>query len=83
VSTITKPQVRAALAMLQIVAETVRASWPNGTPSGIIFAALMAHGVDMQGFTSLLNTLKNAGLVEEHGHVLRWTGPVAAAKEGA
>lgn len=69
---VTKDQVKAGLALLMAVAETVREA--GSVPSGTVYAAVMGK-VDFVGYCSMLNILKNAGLVAESGNVLTWTGP--------
>jgi hypothetical protein len=71
-STPTDAEIKAALRMTIAVAETIREA--DEIPSGTLYASLMGR-VTMEGYTKLLNTLKNADLVSEHNHVLRWIGP--------
>jgi hypothetical protein len=68
----TKQELLAGLNILAAVAETIREA--GEVPSGTIYAALLGK-VTMEGYTSLLRTLKGAGLVEEKNHLLRWIGP--------
>jgi hypothetical protein len=67
-----KQELLAGLNILAAVAETIREA--GEVPSGTIYAALLGK-VSMEGYTSLLRTLKGAGLVEEKNHLLRWIGP--------
>ena len=66
-------QQKQSLAIALAVAETIRETSP--TPAGVLYAGLMAHGCTFEQFTSIVQTLKHAGLVEEKNHELRWTGP--------
>ena len=52
------------------IAETIRETSP--TPAGVLYAGLMTHGCTFEQFTSIVQTLKNAKLVTEKGHVLYW-----------
>lgn len=61
-----------ALKLLTVVAETVREA--GRVPSGTVYAALVGR-VTIEGYQSMLRTLKNAGLVEEKHHELFWIGP--------
>lgn len=72
----TAEQLKAGLKMLMVVAETVREA--GEVPSGTIYAALIGK-VDMAGYESMIRTLKNAGLIEEKFHMLRWIGPEIGA----
>lgn len=71
-------ELRAGLQILLAVSETIREA--GETPSGVIYAAL-AGRVSLEGYQSMLRTLKGAGLIEETpAHLLRWVGPLKGAK---
>jgi hypothetical protein len=70
-------QEMAALKILQAVAETIREM--GEVPSGVLYAHLMGM-VDLETYTALIGILKRAGVVQESGHVLRWTGKREASK---
>jgi hypothetical protein len=74
-----KQELLAGLNILAAVAETIREA--GEVPSGTIYAALVGK-VTMEGYTSLLRTLKGAGLVEEKNHLLRWIGPNIQSGQG-
>ena len=61
------------VAVVLAVAETIRETSP--TPAGVLYAGLMTHGCTFEQFSSIVQTLKNAKLVEERNHELRWIGP--------
>ena len=61
------------LVVVMAIAETIRETSP--TPAGMLYAGLMTHGCTFEQFSSVVQTLKNAGLVEERNHELRWIGP--------
>jgi hypothetical protein len=70
-------QVKAALAMTLAVAETIREA--GEVPSGTLYAVLCGK-VDLQGYEAMIRNLKNAGLVTESAHMLKWIGPKLEGK---
>jgi len=69
----TRDQVRAAIEVTRAVADCIR---ELGTvPSGHLYARLMTHvGIDQ--YQSIVRTLIDAGVVQEHpSHLLEWIGP--------
>ena len=73
----TATQIKAALAMTFAVAEAIREA--GEIPSGTLYAMLMGK-VDIQGYESMIRNLKNADLVEEKAHMLKWIGPKLEVK---
>ena len=71
----TKEEVRAAMSVVLAVSEAIRAL--GEVPSGHLYAQLMGT-LSLESYNKIIKTIKNTGLVEESGHVLRWVGPVAA-----
>ena len=71
----TASQTRAALALTMAVAETIREA--REIPSGTLYAMLVSK-VDLPGYQAMIRNLKNAELVEERAHMLRWIGPELA-----
>jgi hypothetical protein len=70
--TVNSEQVKAYIAILAAVAETIR---ERGTvPSGTLYALLMGR-MSFEAYSRMIQQLKNAGLIEEKAHLLRWTGP--------
>lgn len=65
-------ELKQGLTVLMAVAEAVREA--GEIPSGTVYAVL-AGRVDKQGYDSMIRTLKNADLIEERAHLLRWIGP--------
>jgi hypothetical protein len=57
-----KEQVKAAITIVAAVAEAIREL--GSIPS------------DLSGYTKIIETLKNAGLVAEQNNLLTWVGPV-------
>lgn len=68
----TATEMKAGLAVLLAVSETIREA--GEVPSGVLYAGLIGR-VTLEGYQSMIRTLKGAGLVEEKGNVLRWIGP--------
>ena len=76
-----KAELNAGLQILLAVSEAIREAWE--IPSGTLYAMLCGK-VTIQGYESMVRTLKNAGLVEETPtHLLRWVGPLGAARRTA
>lgn len=63
-------RVKAALAVLHTILETVKEAGEDGVPSGPVYAALMASGLTYTGYTSAINLLVKAGKVRESNNVL-------------
>ncbi len=68
----TAAQVNAALQLTLAVAETIREC--GEAPAGTLYAGLCGR-VSLEGFQKMIQQLKNAGLVSESAHMLKWTGP--------
>ena len=60
------------LTLLRIIAETIREA--KEIPSGHLYAHLMDK-IDLETYNSMIQTLKNTGLVKEEFHVLKWVEP--------
>ncbi len=58
----------------EAIRELTKVSPNGGAISGELYARLMAKGVDLETYNSLIGVLKNAGLVKEVGHILVWIG---------
>jgi hypothetical protein len=74
---VTKEQVAAALMATAAIGEAIRDL--GSVPSGELYARLMDR-LSLESYQAAIGVLKRAGLVEEKGHVLRWTGPAAETK---
>lgn len=68
----TAAQLKAALAITLAVAEAIREA--KEIPSGTLYAMLVGK-VDLQGYEAIIRNLKNADLVTEIAHLLKWVGP--------
>ena len=60
---VTKQQLATIRAVSQAVVETVREAGAHGAPSGVMYAALMAHGCTLSQYQSLMHALVSAGKV--------------------
>jgi hypothetical protein len=67
----TKDDVKAALAVVAAVTETIREL--GEVPSGHLYARLMGR-MSLETYNQIIQTIKNTGLVSETGHVLKWVG---------
>jgi hypothetical protein len=77
VSAPSRQEVGAAIDVLRVLAEAIRAA--GEIPSGHLYAHVMGQ-LSLESYGSALGVLKRAGLVEERNNLLRWVGP---ALEGA
>ena len=65
-------ELHAVIGVIKTVGDTVREL--KEVPSGHLYAALSAH-LDLATYQRIIETLKQTGLVEEHGmNMLVWTG---------
>ena len=67
-----KEQARAAVEIVAAVAEAIREL--KEVPNGHLYAHLMGRMTFSQ-YETVIGILKNAKLIEESGHVLKWIGP--------
>lgn len=66
----TTPAARKMARILRAVLESIDA---NGTPAGVLYAALMAHGCTLEQFERIAHTLTDAGLATRRFNVLTRT----------
>lgn len=71
-TTSTRDEVRAMLAVTLAVGETIKEL--GSVPSGHLYAALMEK-MSIHTYQMIIGALKKSGLVSESGHVLTWVGP--------
>jgi hypothetical protein len=71
-NTTTPQQITAAIMKVKAVADAIREL--GQVPSGHLFAQL-SSALDITEYEAIIRTLKNAGLVSESAHLLRWVGP--------
>lgn len=67
-----KAQARAAVSALMAISEAIREL--GEVPNGVLYAQVMGQ-MDLDAYKRILGILKGAGVIAEHNHVLRWTGP--------
>lgn len=65
-------QLKAGLVATMAVAETIREL--GEVPSGTLYAQLCGR-MSLSTYDKLIGILKNAGLVSESAHLLKWIGP--------
>jgi hypothetical protein len=57
---------------MQCIEDAARAAGPTGAPSGVVFAALQAHGMRLTTYQSILNAMVNAGRITiDANHLIR------------
>lgn len=59
--------------LVEIVLETIEAGGELGAPSGVLYAGLMHLGMRLDQYETLINSLKEVGLVTESAHLLKLT----------
>ena len=74
-----RAEIGAAIDVIRVLAEAVRAAGPRGVPSGHLYAHVMGV-LSLGQYESALGVLKRAVLIAEDARLLTWTGP---ALEGA
>jgi hypothetical protein len=72
IDSITPRQVSAAFAQTAAIAEAIREL--GEVPSGHLYAQVCGR-MELAAYERIIGTLKNAGLVAESGHLLKWIGP--------
>jgi hypothetical protein len=68
---LTPRQIAAIRAVCDAIVDAVKAAGPMGAPGGIIYAALMAHGVDLAQYEQFMAALVRAGKLTKSGHLYR------------
>lgn len=63
--------IRALLALADIIEATARDSMPMGAPSGIVYAALMSAGVNLETYQVILATMEKAGRITVRGDLIK------------
>lgn len=74
VSSVTKEDIKAGLALLMVVAEIAKEAKGAIVPLGPVYAAMMDR-VTCDGFARLTDTLVGAGLIVKTAETMRWVGP--------
>lgn len=76
-STAPPAETKSALLAALAVAEAIRTL--GEVPSGELYAQLMGK-LSYGSYEGIIGTLKNAGLVSESAHLLKWIGPKLEGK---
>lgn len=64
----TQDQKRAAILMIiDAIIDTIREAGPLGAPGGVMYAALMAHGITLAQFEQLMGAIVRSGKVVKRG----------------
>lgn len=69
---ITTDQRRAAIELVQAVAEVIRVK--ASVPSGELYAQIMGK-IDLRTYQRVLDMLVGAGLITVKSHLITWVGP--------
>jgi hypothetical protein len=67
-----KEEMVAVVQLVEAISETIREL--KEVPSGHLYAHLMGK-MSLSTYTSIIDILKRAKLVEEENYLLRWIGP--------
>jgi hypothetical protein len=65
-------QFKAMLSFAKIIEECIKDAGEAGIPSGHLYAAMM-HKVGLETYQYAIGILKDAGVITEQNHLLRWT----------
>lgn len=69
---LTAEQLRAGLDLMFAATEVIRSK--KEIPNGELYASMMGV-LSIHSYETMIQTLKNAKLIEEKNHLLRWIGP--------
>lgn len=64
--------VDAAKATIRVVAETIKEL--GEVPSGHLYANMMAVGMSLHGYETIIGLLKEAGLITVQNNLITWVG---------
>ena len=53
------------VAVVKAILETIEENEPDGTPSGIVYAALSAHGISYDMYQQIITSMKRQELIYE------------------
>jgi hypothetical protein len=67
----TSQQIAAIRAVCDAIVDAVQAAGPLGAPGGVIYAALMAHGVSLDQYNQLMSGLVRVGKLTRDGDLYR------------
>lgn len=66
--------VRAIRALASAIVESIAVAGTQGAPAGVLYSALMGHGISLDQFNSLISGMERTGHVRRSGHLLFATG---------
>jgi len=64
---LTPEQIQAIQAVANAIIDSVKAAGSIGAPGGVIYAALMGHGMNLSQFTSIMDALVRANRLTKQG----------------
>jgi hypothetical protein len=67
----TPAQIAAVRMIADAIVDAVKAAGAMGAPGGVLYAALMAYGISLSQFESLMSAMVSAGKLTKHGHLYR------------
>lgn len=63
-------KIRAVRAILDMIVDVARGSGPSGAPSGVVYAALSAHGLSLDSYNQMIQVLTQARKLKVESHCL-------------
>lgn len=69
---VTKAEVMGAVETIKIVADCIKAA--SEIPSGHLYAALNAKGMDVRTYDQIIGMLLDGNLITKKNHLLTWKG---------
>jgi hypothetical protein len=64
-------QIQAIRMLADAIVDAVKAAGPMGAPGGVIYAALMAHGLTLSQYDQLMSGLVQVGKLTRHGDLYK------------
>jgi hypothetical protein len=74
VMTRTETAIQAIREIANIIEETAREAGALGVPSGVVYAALMGVGINLDTYQALLASMEQAGRIKLSGDLIRAVG---------
>jgi len=65
-----KETVQALAAIIEAIYETIKESGDLGAPSGIIYAAVMGVGINLETYNAIIDAMVKSGKVRKSGDLL-------------
>jgi len=76
-SIFTSQQQQALKLVVDCILDAARTAGPLGAPSGIIYAALNAHGLTLDAYESILASMTRLGMVKVEHDLVKLAGSAA------